>query len=334
MPFEELKQRALEALEERREAYDSAVATAVDEVRTVLDSQRSTAGAKGSRAAAELGVFASGRIDTERFESLFTEQEKLDGDAVQRIEAALEALTELMESGDGLYMTKARSGSDLRDTVRDALARAGRAFGAGRTVERVRAGGEATAYEAGFSPTLWNRAERTVAPPLIVDVEGADLRPAGLADYLEGNQAIVLMVRKPAPPAPLARLVVPGTLVVQATQEDGLDEALEALREWHGPAIIAVLPEGAATFRYLPREDEPGELVVGSVPEESPRAIGGLSAGRQEAELRLLRLLDGAVAGRVVAAAGDGATAEAADPTDKLAAWLLRQATIPAPGEV
>jgi hypothetical protein len=333
MPFDELKKRALEALEERREAYHSAVATAVDEVRQLLDAKKAATGAKGSRAAAELGVFAAGRIDTERFESFFSEQEKLDDTAVEKIEAALATLTELLEAGDDLYMTKVRPGGDLRDTVRDALGRTGRAFGAGRTVERVRSGAQAVAYENGFGPILWNRAERTVAPPLVVELDGADLRPAGLADYLEGDQAIVLLVRKPAPPAALARLVVPGTLVAQSTLDVGVDEALEAIKAWSGPALLAVLPEGAAVFRYLPQENGAGELHVDSKPEAEPKAVGALSAARQEAELALLDVLDGAVAGRVVAAAGDGASAPAADPTDKLAAWLLRQATIPGPGE-
>lgn len=327
MPFDELKRRALDALEERREAYHSAVATAVDEIRALLDAQKTPAGGKGSRAAAQLGAFADGRIDAERFESLFSDREALDSDAVRRIETALGILTELAEAGDDLYLTRVRSGADLRDTVRKALARSGRAFGAGRAVERARNGGEAPGYEEGFEPTLWNRAERTVAPPLVVEVDGADLRPAGLADFLEGDQAVVLLVRKPAPPAALARLVAPETLVVQATDGSGLD----ALGEWDGAAVIAVLPEGAATFGYTPEENGPGRLLVNSVPDRALKDIGGISAARQQAELDLLKLLDGAVAGRVVAAAGDGAPST--DPTDKLAAWLLRQATIPAPGE-
>lgn len=329
MPFDELKRRALDALGERREAYHSAVATAVDEVRTLLDAGKGAEDAKGARAAAELGVFASGRIDLERFEALFSERESLDADAVKTIEAALATLTELVEAGDDLYLTKVRPGSDLGDAVDAALARSGRAFGAGRAVERARSGGEAVDYARGFGPVRWNRAERSVAPPLIVELDGADLRPSRLAEFLEGGQAIVLLVRKPAPPAALARLIIPGTLVIQAT--DG--EALEALRDRDGPGVVAVMPEGAATFRYTPEPEGPGELSVGALPEDSPRAVGSLSTARQEAELELLKLLDGAVAGRVVAAAGDGATAEAAQPTDKLAAWLLRQATIPSPGE-
>ncbi len=328
MPFDELKRRALEALGDRTEAYHSAVATAVDEVRSMLDAQRAAGNGKvGSRAAAELGAFAAGRIDTERFESLFSERESLDADAIQHIEDALETLTGLVEAGDDLYHAKVRSGGDLRDTVRDALAASGRAFGAGRAVERARSGGQPEEYADGFPPTRWNRAERTVAPPLIVDVEGGDLRPAGLADYLEGNQVIVLLVRKPAPPAALARLVAPGTYVAQGT--DGA--VLDALRDIRGPAVVAVLPAGAAEFTFRPT-DGGGELDLASRPESGPRAIGLLSATRQEMDLRLLDLLDGAVAGRVVTAAGGGAEAPA-DPADKLAAWLLRQATIPGPGE-
>jgi hypothetical protein len=330
MPSDDLIKRALEALEDRRESYHSAVATAVDEVRALLDAHRAPSnGKKGERAAAELGAFAAGRIDTERFESLFAEQETLDKDSIAQIEDALEVLTGILKAGDDLHVTKLRSGGDLRDAVRDALADAGRAFGAGRAVENARSGVAHAAYADGFSPTLWNRAERTVAPPLVVELDGADLQPAGLADYLEGAQALVLLVRKPAPPAALARLITPGTLVAQDTSGDAFD----ALRSWGGPAVVAVLPDGAAVFRYVPADDGAGELTVETRPEEKAKPVGRLSAARQEGDLKLLDLLDGAVAGRVVASAATEA-AKATDPTDKLAAWLLRQATIPEPGEV
>jgi hypothetical protein len=322
MPSDDLIKRALEALEDRRESYHSAVATAVDEVRALLDAHRAPSnGKKGERAAAELGVFATGRIDTERFEALFSERQTLDKSAVRQIEEALEVLTGILDAGDDLHVAKVRSGGDLRDTVREALARAGRAFGAGRAVENARSGVAPVEYTDGFGPALWNRAERTVAPPLVVELDGSDLQPAGLADYLEGAQAIVLLVRKPAPPAALARLVTPGTLVV------------DSLASWDGPAVVAVVPEGAV-FRYTPSAAGAGELVVDSRPEDKVRPVGRLSTARQEADVALLDLLDGAVAGRVVAAAAGAEPARSADPTDKLAAWLLRQATIPEPGEV
>jgi hypothetical protein len=328
MPFDELKRRALEALAPRREAYHSAVATAVDEVRALLEAQRAPQNGKGQRVAAELGVFAAGRIDPERFGSLFSEQESLSADALERIQEALDTLTGLLAEGDDLYTVKLPAGGDLRTAVRDALAASGMAFGAGRAVENARTGAPAADYTDGFGPERWNRAERSIAPPLVVELDGADLRPAGLVDYLDGRQAMVLLVRKPAPPAALARLIAPGTLVAQAPSGD----ALKALSSWDGPAIVAIAPESAVTFRYLPEEDGAGSLQMESLPEVEPRALGGLSAARQRADLALLRMLDGAGAGRVVTAAAS-APVQKADPTDKLAAWLLRQATIPEPGE-
>jgi hypothetical protein len=328
MPFDELRARALEAVAGRREAFHSAVATAVDEVRTLLESQTAPTNGKGAKTAAELGQFASGRIDPERFEALFAEQGMLDAEAVERIRAALDTLTGLAASGDALFTVKVPSGADLRDTVRAALGRAGKAFGAGRSVESARLGASPTVYADGFDPSLWNRAERGIAPPLVVELDGADLRPAGLADYLDERQVIVLLVRKPAPPAALARLIAPGTLVAQGPTAD----ALSALTDWDGPAVVAVVPEMTAVFSYRPETDGPGVLKVDALSADRIRPLGPLTVARQEADVQLLRLLDGAVAGRVVAAAESGA-AEETDPADKLAAWLLRQATIPAPGE-
>jgi hypothetical protein len=329
MPFDELKRRALEALDGRRQAYHSAVALAADEVRSLLEAQRAPRNGKPQRVAAELGLFASGRIDPGRFASVFSEQETLEPEAVERIEAALATLTALLAEGDDLHVLKVPAGGDLRDAVRAALARAGKAFGAGRAVENARAGVRASEYAHGFAPRRWNRAERAIAPPLVVELEGADLRPAGLVDLLEGRQAIVLLVRRAAPPAALARLIAPGTLVVQGTGED----ALAGLGDWDGPAVVAVVPEGTASFRYRPAVDGPGTLEVATRPERALKPIGTLSVARQESDLGLLEMLDGAVAGRVVAAAGGNGAPAAADPADKLASWLLRQATIPGPGE-
>jgi hypothetical protein len=135
-------------------------------------------------------------------------------------------------------------------------------------------------------------------------------------------------VKKPAPPAALARLIAPGTLVSQGSGAD----VFEGLAEWDGPVIAAVLPEGAAVFRYQPRDGEGGRLKVESSPDTVTRPVGYLSTARQQSDLALLRLLEGAAAGRVVEAAA-GPSEAAAAPADKLAAWLIRQATIPEPGE-
>ena len=339
MPSDELKRRALEALGDRAESFRSAVAEAVDELRVLLDRQRSPVGARGNTAAAELGAFAAGRIDVDRFATLFEDGDALDAVSVERIEAALETMVAVLEAGDGAFLAHVDAGGDLREAVREALGRTGRAFGAARAAEAVRAGAEpGTAFAVAFSPERWTRVERQVAPPLVVDLDGADLRPAGLADWLEGGQAIVLVVRKPAPPAALARLVTPGTLVVQTTTAEGL----AALAGWSGPAVLALVPEGAAEFAWLPaghpgaERGGPGVLTVTSVPESAPKALGGLSAARQAADLDLLRMLADAAAGRVVSAAGStaGPASALVDPADRLAAWLLKQADVPAPGAV
>ncbi|HUG40643.1 MAG TPA: hypothetical protein VMM12_09165 [Longimicrobiales bacterium] len=341
MPSDELMPGALEAVRERIEAFRSAVAGAVDEVSQLLAAHRAPEGDRGGRAAEELGVFASGRIDTDRFGTLFGGGAGLDPDAAERVEAALETMRAVLEAGDGAHVCRVEPGGDLRAAVQTGLALAGRAFGAARAVEAARAGTVVDpAFPAGFPPERWSPMERVVAPPLVVDVDGADLRPAGLADYLEGGQALVLVVRRPAPPAALARLVTPGTLVVQRRGAGALD----ALAGWAGPAIVALVPEGAAEFAWLP-DGHPGAaaerrgagtLAVDSLPEGATRAIGSLSAARQESELALLRMLADAAAGRVLAAAGagagNGAGAAPVDPADRLAAWLLRQADVPAPG--
>jgi hypothetical protein len=328
MPFDELKRRALAALEPQRQAFHSAVATAVDEIQVLLDAQRPRKNGKGERVAAELGAFATGRIDMERFASVFGDQQSLPPDSVNGIEEALDTLTRLLAEGDDLYTVRLPAGGDLRTAVRDALARAGAAFGAGRAVENLRTGATPAPYVEGFSPDRWNRAERAIAPPLVVELDGADLRPAGLADYLEGQQRIVLLVRQPAPPAALARLIVPGVLVAQGPSGDVLD----GLEAWDGPAIVAIVPEAVAAYGYRPDRSGPGTLTVQALPEGRIRPVGGLSVERQTAELELLRMLDGVGAARVVAAAAPEPATDV-DPADKLAAWLLRQATIPAPGE-
>ncbi len=327
MPFDELKRRALAALGPRREVYHSAVATAVDEVRSLLETQKPRRNGKGERIAAELGQFAAGRIDVERFASVLEDQEVLAPDVVAQIQAALDTLSEVASGGDALYTTKLAPGTDLRNGVREALAQTGRVFGAGRAVEALRAGGRPADYTAGFAPERWNRVERAIAPPLVVELEGADLRPAGLADYLEGRQAIVLLVRKPAPPAAMARLIVPGVLVAQGPTADSLD----VLQGWDGPAVVAVVPETVTAFTYQPEDSGVGTLTVESLLEGEIKPIGPLTVARQNSEIELLRMLNAVAAGRVATAAAG--PSQESDPADMLAAWLLRQATIPEPGE-
>src|SRR5699024_9036906 len=119
---------------------------------------------------------------------------------------------------DDLYRVAVPAGSDLRDVVRNALAARGRVFAVARGAEQIRSGrgrSEAADEQAGFPFRLWNRAERQIAPPLVIEVEGGDLLVPGLAEYLEGGVKIVLVVKQPAPCASLSRLIAPHVFVQQ-----------------------------------------------------------------------------------------------------------------------
>ena len=100
----------------------------------------------------------------------------------------------------------------------------------------------------GSRPTSGTEPSGSLRPPLVIEVEGQDLRPASMAELLEGGQKIVLVVNGPAAPAPLVRLITPGVTVIQT--DDPAE--LSALGAVAGPGIAALMPEGAAKFMHLP----------------------------------------------------------------------------------
>jgi hypothetical protein len=331
--------RALEILGKAREDFQSALVATSEELRGLLDDGSATAEARAERTAAELGAFAVGHIDIERFASFQTTGEPVAVSVAPRLEAASRTLRSLLEQNDDLYFLRVEPGADLRDAVSSGLGRAGRAFGAARSVELARAGKYDEVAHGGwldsFPPALWSRRERDLAPPLVVEVDGADLRPGGLAEFLDGAQKIVLVVRGTAPPAALARLITPGLLVVQA--EDPAD--LAVMSETVGPAIAALVTGDACRFVHLPAADGTrGRLSVHHMPASEPkRALGGISAFQQTEAMRHLAALAagwGPATTQVVAPSGDGATAPLpmASAADTLAAWILRQADMPSTG--
>jgi hypothetical protein len=228
--------------------------------------------------------------------------------------------------------------------VEFALAEIGRAFGAARSFELARQGrlkdGDRDSYIGGFPFRRWNRAERQIAPPLVVELDGHDAQACGLAEFLVGRQKIVLVVRDECPPALLARLITPAMFVMQT--HDVAELAEIALHD--GPAIAALVPESAARFVHRPGKPAAWErLEVKHLPAAPPRmSIGRYSTFQQSEELELLRALaekpadkpveplaatNGAQAGTAAAAAAPPAAAPA-DPADRLAAWLLSQADL------
>lgn len=330
MPSDDRVQLALQAVARRRDAFQSALQTTIAQVDTVLGQSRGTDG-RVERVTLELGPFAGERIDAARFSSLF-DATTLDGLRLEAMQRARETLGDLTKQDGALFLADVSPGRDLRAAVAHALEEIGRAFGAVRTFELTRAG--RSAHEAhgrslgSFPFTRWSRGERRLAPPLVVTVDGGDLRVGGLAEFLDGTQQIVLVVRGECAPAPLVRLITPGTFTMQTN--DPAD--LVRLTSWDGPGVAALVPDGAARFVHDPAGGAAlwQRLTVSHLPEGEPkRAIGGISAAQQADELRQLVELVARPPAPPAPTAEPSAQASApADPADKLAAWLLSQADL------
>ncbi|MBI4539946.1 MAG: hypothetical protein HY704_10615 [Gemmatimonadetes bacterium] len=340
MPSDDRVRLALEALAAPLERFRSALAVTLEQARGILVAQQATANGRARQLAAELGPFAAGRMDVERLAALVASPEALEPAAAKRIERAVDTLRALLSLGDELVTVRVEPGARLCDAAAAALAQVGRAFGAARAIELAKSARYVPAEHDGWLAALpfddWMRGERRLAPPLVVEVDGHDLRAGGLAEFLDGNQKIVLVVGGESPPAPLVRLITPAVFVLQSGDASGL----ERLAAWDGPGVAALVPEGAARFVHDPSAgSEPWQrLRVEYAPETAPsRALGGQSAFQQREELRQLVALvtPAAASAAVVAAAAPAAPAgspageaAATDPVGKLAAWLLSQADL------
>jgi len=296
MPSDARTPRALEALAEARDCYRSAVSTAHDQMAAYLATHRARTHGHAQTVARDLGKFAVGRIDAERFGTLFSDNRSLASDVVERVERLVGVLAALLAEGDELFVADVPPGGDLRDTVERAIAHAGRAFGAASAFQALKCGEyrperhDADVLALSFS--RWNRRERVLAPPLVVEVDGADLRAEALTEYMDGRMAIVLVVRGAASPAPLARLIAPGTLVAQATEPADLPKIIAC----DCPVVAALVPREAATFTHDPRAGRSlqARLRVTFTPSEAPRTtLGWRSGWQQHDELAHLQVLAG-----------------------------------------
>ena len=347
MPSEDLVRSALSAVRTRADAFRTAIDMTARELRGHLQTRPAGCDGDGRVAAAALGRFAAGRIDPHRFSRVLSLERPADAGWAGPAERALAILDELDARGDDLFRLRVPAGADLHTVVDLALADAGRAFGAARLATLARTSqyrpAEHDAFLQSFPFRQWSRAERQLAPPLVIEVAGEDLAAAGLAPYLDGQQAFVLIVDGAAPPAALARLITPGVLVAQG---DGAD-ALAAMDDSDAPAAVAIITGDVARFVHRSGEvDGAGAIEVSHLPTREPRRpVGSISVFQQQQELRLLNRLS---AVRAVAPAeppsstanGHAAPAAAemvsrlngvphpsapADPVGALAAWLLQQ---------
>jgi hypothetical protein len=337
MPSDERMERVLGVLEEQRHVFRSALGTTVDQIDHYLAEHGPSANGDNRRAAQELGPFAAGRIDMEQFSQLFRTA-TLDGRVRETIERARDTIAELASRNGDLFLVTVKSGAELGSAVARALEEIGRAFVAARVFDLARTGGYKDRQHSrslgSFPFSQWTNRERHMTPPLVVTVDGADLDSASLARFMDGSTHVVLLVQGDAPPAPLVRLITPGTFVLQTHDGSGLDR----LAAWDGPGIAAWMPESAARFTHDPTAGEtPAErITVDHMPDEKPlRPVNGTSVFQQLEELKQLRLLTDTTAPAAPAAlaapagASDAsASAASAAPADKLAAWLLQQADL------
>ncbi len=332
MPSESLSNdppglRLRSALEPHAAAFRAALAGTLDQVRAARAS-RSGVGSPGeSPLALALGAFASGRIDAGWLGKIVAPPTApVDGEA-EILERIFAALTEVHSGLSVATAVRIPLGGSLRDAVADAYGRLGRAFGAARALallrERRYVEAEHGAWLRALPFATWTSAERRLAPPLTVDVDGADLHGAALAEFLDGQARIACVVHGASTPAPLARLLSPRAFVLQTSDAWGLDR----LATHDGPAAVALLPEGAAAFVHEPARGgaTSSRLEIRRAPAEGRRKpVGRWSAWQQEEEARCLAAwVDRS---STPATAGAAPSPAAGDPVNRLAAWLVSQA--------
>ena len=336
-----LAERAMALLERRVEDFRSTVSEAEQEVHDDLRRRASGDGSASATIAAELGPFAAGLIDPDRFIALLgAEDESLTPESIDVLAKADAILTGFAHGSN--HLLRVEPGGDLRDVVKHGLAHVGQVFGASRAVELARA--------ARFDPVehgyllgplpfrLWNRAERDLAPPLVIEVRGEDCLPAGLGEFLDGSVTLVIVAVGPTTPAPLSRLITPGTFVMQTADP----AALERLDDVHHPAIVLLFDEERLEQARFVHDPDAGEASWARISVEQMPSDAVVGRGRRppmwlEEVVHLRGLAEapeapaassvGAPAPRAASAAEIAPVASEsageADPVDRLAAWLL-----------
>lgn len=318
MPFKEKTAIALKAIRPRKERFLSAIAATTEEVRGLL----AGTGESAEDQSIALGKFAQGHVDVERFSTFTRTAARLDTQAQEPVRAAQRALNDLLQIEDHLFVLNLEKGANLGAEVASRLATIGDAFAAAHLVELAKRGAYRESEHAHLLDGLpfadWSRAERALAPGLVVELAGADFVPAQVAPYLDAGMKIVFVVEDDAPAAAMARLVTPGVFVQQVVG----DSDLEAFAAFEGTAAAAMLPEGSVAFTHDPMAGETTyeRFTTLQRPREiRKRAIGGISAAQQAEDYALLEAL--AV---VPTPSGEAAS----DPAGKLSAWLLSQTNL------
>ncbi len=318
MPSDERIEQALEIVSTQAQAFRSALAATIDQMSAFAHTQGAAKDQKSELIAVELGPFASELVDPNEFSQYAGDTAQSSAQALQVVKKSQETLEELADKGDEFLVVEVESGGSLWHSIAQRLGELGRAFAAARAFETAKANGEAVESVGSLPFAKWSSRERRLAPPLVVIVDGADCHANALADFLDGSLKVIVLLRGESTPAPLVRLITPGTFVAQATEVSGL----KRLGQWEGPGIGAVVPELAALFVHDPKggPESIDRLKISYLPEDKRRKpLGGVSVAQQAEEMRQLKALGEAPK----AAAVTEEKEEPVNPADKLAAWLL-----------
>ena len=323
MPSDERIEQALEALSGQAQAFRSALAATIDQMNAYAHTQGAATDEKASMMAMELGPFAANLVDPGEFSKYSEETPASAGTALKTVDDASKTLEDLADKGDELFVVDVETGGSLWHSIATRLGELGRAFEAARAFDLAKANGEKVDVAKTLPFSKWSSKERRLAPPLVVSVDGADCRANGLADFLDGSFKLILLIRGESTPAPLVRLITPGTVVAQASDVAGL----KRVGKWDGPGIGAVVGESSARFLHDPAGGvtSADRLKIGYLPENKRRKpLGGVSVAQQVEEMLQLTALGNAPEKAAVAEE----TEMPVNPADKLAAWLLTRANL------
>lgn len=326
MPFDENEQKVFVALTRPLDTFRSALAVTIEQLREAHEADAREKGEATAAQGADLGSFAAGHIDLDQFEAMAKQgQVAVEPRAIARLDEAFHSLSELAAQKEQLFRVNVEPGASLHHAVNRAYKDVGRAYGAARVAEVARNGrysaDEHASWLEAYPFQRWNRTERLLTPPLVVRVDGQDVRAESLSEFIDGGAKIVLIVRGECAPAPLVRMITPGAYVAQV--KDATE--LEAFAAFPGPGIAAVVPATSALFVHDPSRGDSISLRlhVESLPDVLPeRSLGSFSVFQQTEPLRQLSALVSCGAAKVLA--GDHED----DPAGKLAAWLLQQADL------
>jgi hypothetical protein len=320
MPSDPRVANALAAVAAQIAVFRSVVAGETDRARQTLAAELGP-----NQVGAELGEFASGRIDPTKFAMISAGSAPLDAVARSAMQAAAKVLECISQADNDQFVVDVLPGRSVGSAIRSRFRTLGAAFAAGSIIEHVKRRtfdtGRHTLPADGYPFEKWSSTERRLAPPLVVTVYGSDLDPFEIAPFLDGCVQIVLLVNGPCASAPLARLISPSVFVAQA---DDLS-VLEKMSEIESPAVAAIMNGPEALFVHDPRAGAAmfQRVRINRVPATPVRkAIGSRTAWQQREDIALLRSY-------VELTAPDSPRqGSAVDPTERLTEWLIEQSSL------